>query len=117
MKFLHFHTFRVFTNFGCNILRHAIHTEGRKEGMTETARTASGPGLAAVVSHARTRAQEEKRPVRRSGIRLPPSLQSIDIASVSIDTHGKHIDFNGYCIDFNGYYINFNGCEWRITLI
>ncbi len=60
-----------FTNFGCNILSNAIH----REGITETARTASGPGLAAVVSHARTRAQEEKRPVRRSGIRLPPSLQ------------------------------------------
>ena len=71
MKFHHFHIFRGFTHFACNTLDHAIH----REGTTETARTASGPGLATAASHARTRAQEEKRPVRRSGIRLPPSLQ------------------------------------------
>ena len=72
MKFLNFHTFAVLTKFIRMVAVLSIHRNERKE----TARTAGGPGLAAAASHARTRAQEEKRPVRRSGIRLPPSLQS-----------------------------------------
>jgi len=61
----------IFTHFGCNILASG-HPQGSKEGRKETARTASGPGLAAAASHTRTRAHEEKRPVRRMGIRPTP---------------------------------------------
>ena len=54
-----------------------------RNGITETACTARGPGLAAAASHARTRVQEEKRPVRRSGIRLPPHHSNIQILKIS----------------------------------